>query len=405
MANRFPLIVDTADGNKFKELPLGDNLDLSGSGIVNASSIEVNGNLDVQSLTVNQQTLSAVAVSGDYNDLNNVPVSFSGSYNDLSNKPTIPTTTKNLTDVSITDPTDGQILVFNGTAGKFEPKDQTDIDLSGSSINDLQDVITTGVTELKYLKYQSGAWRPGNINYSEILNRPSNISSFVNDSGYLTPQYFAAGPDPIQIDATTIFTGQNVHQGIEAFDSRVDFNGNVYVNNQALQTPGSFDVFAGTAQIEGDGALLLSAPNGDLVISGIGFNITDGGGGSSISDATELNITGAVSFTGAIVTDFRLLGETLEAGAFKGNVVGTNLGEDLLLDVSAQEAYLNKVTTDSLSVGQGTAPASAIGQAGDTAGDIIIGPDVGAQRYLYYCGSDYDGASAIWYRVAMTNNW
>ena len=33
MANRFPLILDTTDNNKIKELPSGDNLDLTGSGI------------------------------------------------------------------------------------------------------------------------------------------------------------------------------------------------------------------------------------------------------------------------------------------------------------------------------------------------------------------------------------
>ena len=34
MANRFPLIVDPSDGNKIKELPPGDNLDLSGSDLI-----------------------------------------------------------------------------------------------------------------------------------------------------------------------------------------------------------------------------------------------------------------------------------------------------------------------------------------------------------------------------------
>ena len=34
MANRIPLIVDRDDENKLKELPVGDNLDLTGSGIV-----------------------------------------------------------------------------------------------------------------------------------------------------------------------------------------------------------------------------------------------------------------------------------------------------------------------------------------------------------------------------------
>ena len=39
MANRIPLVVDTADGNKIKELPIGDNLNLTGSGITGAGSI------------------------------------------------------------------------------------------------------------------------------------------------------------------------------------------------------------------------------------------------------------------------------------------------------------------------------------------------------------------------------
>ena len=43
MANRFPLIIDTDDGNKLKELPIGDNLNLAGSGIVNAGSIAATG--------------------------------------------------------------------------------------------------------------------------------------------------------------------------------------------------------------------------------------------------------------------------------------------------------------------------------------------------------------------------
>jgi hypothetical protein len=42
MADRYPLIFDLSD-NKFKELIPGDNLDLTGSGIVNANSISTDG--------------------------------------------------------------------------------------------------------------------------------------------------------------------------------------------------------------------------------------------------------------------------------------------------------------------------------------------------------------------------
>ena len=63
MANRFPLIIDTDDGNKLKELPIGDNLNLAGSGIVNAGSIAATG-----------LTVAGVAFNP-----------FSGSYTDLTN--------------------------------------------------------------------------------------------------------------------------------------------------------------------------------------------------------------------------------------------------------------------------------------------------------------------------------
>ena len=44
MANRIPLIVDRDDQNKLKELPIGDNLDLTGSGIVGAANNKAKGN-------------------------------------------------------------------------------------------------------------------------------------------------------------------------------------------------------------------------------------------------------------------------------------------------------------------------------------------------------------------------
>ena len=74
MANRFPIIVDRDDQNKLKELPAGDNLDLTGSGSVGAGNITATG-----------LTIGGVS----YNP-------FSGSYNDLTDKPTVAGTTSDL---------------------------------------------------------------------------------------------------------------------------------------------------------------------------------------------------------------------------------------------------------------------------------------------------------------------
>ena len=73
MANRIPLVVDTTDGNKIKELPVGDNLDLTNSSLLNATSVQT-------------QTLS---IGG---------TAFTGSYTELTNTPTIPADISDLTD-------------------------------------------------------------------------------------------------------------------------------------------------------------------------------------------------------------------------------------------------------------------------------------------------------------------
>lgn len=95
MANRIPLVVDQNDGNKIKELPAGDNLDLTNSGIVNASSIQT----------------GTISISG---------FNFSGSYNDLTDKPTIATDVASLTDVTNRIPTQlTQLNISDGTTGQF----------------------------------------------------------------------------------------------------------------------------------------------------------------------------------------------------------------------------------------------------------------------------------------------
>ena len=79
MANRIPLIVDRDDSNKLKELPIGDNLDLTGSGITGAGNISATG-----------LTLAGIS----YNP-------FSGSWNDLADKPTVAASTTDLPEGTI----------------------------------------------------------------------------------------------------------------------------------------------------------------------------------------------------------------------------------------------------------------------------------------------------------------
>ncbi len=92
MANRYPIIVDTTNGNQFRELPEGDNLLLTGSNIVNALNISVIGTVEAQKIVIQG-------------------VEFTGEYDDLENKPVIPSS---ILELGVLDGAVGQVLTTNG---------------------------------------------------------------------------------------------------------------------------------------------------------------------------------------------------------------------------------------------------------------------------------------------------
>ena len=86
MANRYPLTLDTSDG-QIKELPNGDNLNLTGNSIVGVLDVTAQGTLtaatiDAANININSSPLAEVATSGDYDDLLNKPLNLSQFTND-----------------------------------------------------------------------------------------------------------------------------------------------------------------------------------------------------------------------------------------------------------------------------------------------------------------------------------
>jgi len=156
MANRIPLVLDE-DNSQIRELPVGDNLDLTGNNITGLTSITttstitaggsvttplllatnatVSGNVEALTYTVGGTNL---LTSIDFNNLLNQPFipidvnqlndtdgllggGFSGDYNDLFNTPTIPTDVNQLGDndgiipTDVSDLTDNTGLLVGGT--------------------------------------------------------------------------------------------------------------------------------------------------------------------------------------------------------------------------------------------------------------------------------------------------
>lgn len=167
MANRIPLIVDRDDQNKLKELPVGDNLNLTGSGIVGAGNIEATG-------------LTIAGIS--YNP-------FSGSYNDLTDKPNVAADTDELpegnTNLFFTNErVDDRVaaILVEGTGIDINYNDLTGrITITNTGGGEGGGGLATNLTGLatnQVLKWSAAddAWVNGSIIWNEIQSKPSFAS-------------------------------------------------------------------------------------------------------------------------------------------------------------------------------------------------------------------------------------
>jgi len=178
MAVRYPLIVDTTDNNKIKELPSGDSLNLSGNNIVNVVDVTASGTLTVQNLTVESTTftvdgnsLNAVAFTGSYTDLSNTPTLFDGVYSSLTGKPTIPANIEDLANVGSTSPANGEILIYDSTLGRYEPgtiNASFDAQFQDQNIDNLNNVVFTGDKTNDVLKFVDGIWKNERVDFDEL---------------------------------------------------------------------------------------------------------------------------------------------------------------------------------------------------------------------------------------------
>lgn len=177
MANRIPLIVDVDDGNKLKELPIGDNLNLTGSGIIGA------GNIAATSLTI---------AGVPYNP-------FSGAYDDLTGAPDIPVNTDDIVEGTkkyfsterlqdgVADflvAGTGIVLNYNDGTGELTIT-ATGVGSGGgaSALDGLTDVTLTAPSVDQVLKYNGTAWVNTVVEYNEITGTP-NLANVATTGSY-----------------------------------------------------------------------------------------------------------------------------------------------------------------------------------------------------------------------------
>ncbi len=350
MAVRYPLVIDTTDNNKIKELPLNDSLNLSTNSIVNAVNITASGTLtvanlvvDSNSVSINGNPIATVAVTNSYTDLSNKPSLFDGQYSSLTGRPTIVSTTEDLADVSSTQATNGQALIYNSTSGVYEPGSIADasIDLTDQDIGEMQNVVLSSPTANQILKYNGTAFvntsvefseitsTPttlagygitdaqvagaltdgdikgsvfaddstllvdgvnGNIPYAVIDGRPTVVTDLTNDAGYVTNAQLTSGTLTINV------TNQGMHDG--------DITGSVFGDDSTLLVDGVNNtvnalIQGGMQEIVGPGVVNITTTSTEIVTTGTDAYTLANGTYGQIKHIIKIGGPGAATITPA----------------------------------------------------------------------------------------------------------
>ena len=233
MANRFPLVVDTDDGNKLKEIPIGDQLDLANSGIANLTELSVAGALSGATLsttgnisvggniavtgtttlgvatidTVNATNINLggqtvrVPVQSDWNEEDNTSLAF------IQNKPDIGNVINSINDIGDVDTVgavNGNILIYNGFEWQAEANEGGDPESIQDAVYqpgvgpnplDVRTLTPSGRGSMDFQNVKGDAFY-GNLLYTPpnalIKGQQDNISELLNDSLYVDQAFLTA---------------------------------------------------------------------------------------------------------------------------------------------------------------------------------------------------------------------
>jgi len=363
MANRFPLVVDTSDSNKIKELPSGDNLQLSGNDVVGVVNITGSGTLTIESVSATNISLDGTSLAD---------VATSGSYNDLTNTPSNVSTFTN--DSNYVTP-GSNISLFTNDAGYLTTVAFADITDAPTTLAEYG--ITDAATISQGVKADS-AVQPG-----------SNISTFNNDAGYITLTNIQNGDLTIDVNNSGDLIGSVFGQDstilVDAILSSVNVSGTI--RGHVLPRAGAgglYDIGSAEDQfkdihisgqlngnVDGDVTGSVFADNSTLLVDGVNGKIVGPIG------VTTFEGNGAVSFNNDYYSDTFYGGFTTDKPIL--NIRGADYvggGDD----------------------GGGITIAGGSARNGGNNGDVIIASGAGGADGTGYISllSDYITAAGTW---------
>ena len=313
MVNRIPLVLDVEDGNKIKELPASDNLNLSENNIVNVQDINALGTINAAIITVNGERL----VAQNFLNLTDAPNTYVGSedYFVKVNETGTGLEFRPIEDI-------GNLVIDSVTVSeKLEPSADNVIEV-GTETNKIADVWAYGLrgSLVGYDGTLVFDAETNLISYAALAGAPQFLSEFQNDVGYLRT---------IDLDAQwqALFDGGRSIPG--------DLVGSVFSNDSVLMVDAleskiraDIEFTTSTGFIEGDTIAILPNSTVDLGTTRLLSNMTpiDAQGGSIGTEQFPFN---EAHFVSANINDINSQQLELNNELGIGSLYGTT---DLILD-------------------------------------------------------------------------
>ena len=343
MANRFPLVLDTADGNKIKEIQTGDNLYLADNSITGVQNITALGTIDAAQIKVAGNLL----VAQQFANLTDTPATYTGSENQFVKVNAAGT---GIEYRSLSDLGNIQIATITVDTSIIPSADNTGV--LGTSARKLSEVYATT------LKGNLAAFdgtivfnaTTGKVSYAALQGYPTQLSEFTNDVGYLRSAdlntTLAGLFDEGQVFSTDIkgsVFGDDSTMLLDGISSKIVgdvINSNVTTSAITSTTAQITTTTATTINGPSSGNLAIDAGTSGIVNIGFGaattaVNINDavietfaqgsGLGVAQLSANTDISITAGnrVKIEGGVPFKFASITTTsqLSIGAQEGDVI------------------------------------------------------------------------------------
>ena len=330
MANRFPLVLDTTDGNKIKELPDGDNLDLTNSSIISVNDINSSGTISTSELLVRGFPVKPVGFSdlidtpATFEDAENFFVKVNSNGDGIEYRPLGDLGTINVQNIVGSGDIEPE-TTFTGNIGTDERawSRVRAVNLVGNLVDESGSVVFNSTTGL--------------ISYAALGGAPQFLSEFTDDVGFLRIEDLddqlgsLFGSAPFVSDLQGSVFGDDSSMLIDGIGSLVV--GNVENATTTSTTVTAGDVNATNASITTSLDLTGSRTSNLTMItpiSGIGgLTLTTSGNNQQELINIQPAATGEVNIT---ADKIRFIGDVVQpinaSGGFVGDLTGSVVSDN-----------------------------------------------------------------------------